>query len=135
MPIFFFDFCHGPSVEEDESGVVFESAERAYIEAYETALAMWIDLLRQRLDPQQASFRVRNEHGALLFVLPFSELLEDCRDGSQRRKPMTKIYREIETRCHQARKLNDEFLQQLNGLKMKLGEARRLASKSKAKVQ
>ena len=66
-------------------GAEFADVEQAYLEAFEGAQDMWSELLRQRRDPRQCAFEVRNERRDLLFVLPFMEVIESCEDRKRTR--------------------------------------------------
>jgi hypothetical protein len=81
MPRFFFDFRQGQDHCADEQGTEFTSAEQAYLEAFKAAQDMWSELLRQRRDPTQCVFEVRDERRELLFVLPFQEVIESCQNS------------------------------------------------------
>lgn len=83
MSRFFFDFRQGPDLATDRDGLEFRDMEEAYLEVYAAALDMWGELLKQRRDPTLCYFEVRNESRDLLFTLPFSEVMDACKD----RKP------------------------------------------------
>lgn len=80
MSRFFFDFRQGVDLATDHEGIEFPGMEEAYLDAYEAALDMWSELLRQRRDPTLCYFEVRNEARELLFTLPFSEVMDACKD-------------------------------------------------------
>jgi hypothetical protein len=82
MHRFYFDFRQGSEVVPDEEGCELASAEDAYLEAFKAAQEMWGALLAERSDPRRCAFDVRDAYGHLLFVLPFQELLDSCRDGA-----------------------------------------------------
>lgn len=128
MAIYFFDFCQGNSVSQDDLGVSFESVEKAYIEVYETALAMWGELLRQRQDPRRCSFRIRDAQGAVLFILPFTELLENCRDTDCHPRPLNVIWRDIAMRAAKTQRLKADLGRELRATRTALEEAKRLIS-------
>lgn len=79
MAHFFFHFCDGEGRARDELGLELESVEQAYLEAFETARTMWPELLAARCDPFDCQFEVTDESDAVLFQLPFRELVEACR--------------------------------------------------------
>lgn len=125
MPTFFFDFCQGSTLIEDDRGLVFETVEDAYLDAYEAALEMWSDLLRRRQDPRRYSFRVRGGDGALLFVLPFTEVLETCLDAKGR-APIMVTYNEVVRAALRARKLSADFGRELSVTREAIREATEL---------
>ena len=47
---------------------------------------MWSELLRQRRDPRQCAFEVRNEQRDLLFVLMFQEVIESCENHKRAKR-------------------------------------------------
>ena len=65
-------FSQDGEILPDSQGLNFETVERAYLEAYEAALEMWGELLRQRRDLRRCAFRVRDGSGALMFTFPFA---------------------------------------------------------------
>jgi hypothetical protein len=125
MATFFFDFCQDSTLAEDEVGLSLQSAEEAFLEARQAAVAMWAELLSQRQDPRCCAFHVRDNEGSLVFILPFSELLEDCRGGASR-KHHANNFEELKRAALRARRLGQEFLHELNRAKDSLAEARRL---------
>jgi uncharacterized protein DUF6894 len=80
MPWYFFDFRQGQDHCAGEQSIEFANVEQAYLEAFKAAEDMWSELLRQRRDPRRCVFEVRDERRELLFVLPFQEVIESCRD-------------------------------------------------------
>jgi hypothetical protein len=125
MATFFFDFCQDSTVAADEVGLSLQSAEEAFLEARQAAVAMWAELLRQRRDPRRCAFQVRDNEGSLVFILPFSELLEDCH-GAGSRRHYANNFEELKRSALRARQLGQEFLHELNRAKDSLAEARRL---------
>jgi hypothetical protein len=76
MPRFFFDYRgdHG-RLERDEEGVEFASLELAHKDASHAARDMHADARRGGDSLADHSFEIRDESGATLLVLPFSEAL------------------------------------------------------------
>lgn len=79
MPRYHFNFIDDTAYMADEIGVELDSAETAFLEAFRGAQDIWHERLRQRRDPRACSFQVTDAKGAMLFVLPFAEVLESCR--------------------------------------------------------
>lgn len=75
MPVFFFDLETADKFERDQVGVQFDSVEAAFLGAHEAAVAMIVELLRDRRDASRHRFEVRNEHGLVVLELPFLEVL------------------------------------------------------------
>ena len=80
MSRFYFNFQQGTSFSIDEEGCEFPNVEDAYLGAVAAARDMWRELLIRREDPLACAFEVTDEKGRELFTLPFSELLDACRD-------------------------------------------------------
>jgi hypothetical protein len=79
MAHFFFHFSDGESRARDEIGLELETVEQAYLEAFETARSMWPELLGARCNPLDCLFEVTDASDAVMFRLPFSELVDACR--------------------------------------------------------
>lgn len=86
MPLFFFDFRQGADFIADAVGIEFANVEEAYLEVAKAVEEMWSELLIQRRDPRLCSFEVRNQSGDTLFIFPFEELLDSCKD-----RPLAKV--------------------------------------------
>jgi hypothetical protein len=93
MARFFFDFREDSDCCKDAEGTEFVDVEQAYLEAFKGAQDMWGELLRQRRDPRRCAFEVRNEQRDLLFVLPFTEVIESC-DNRRQARAQNKIERQ-----------------------------------------
>src|SRR5438477_11256290 len=78
MPRFFFNYRERNDYTADDSGVVFEDFETAYLDAFNTAREMWQELMTQRKDPRTCSFEITDADGIVLALLPFAEVLETC---------------------------------------------------------
>jgi hypothetical protein len=75
MPRYFFHLSAPGSYSADDLGVEFSGVEEAYLGAYQAALDMGIEMLRQRIDPAPHSFEIADQSGQLLFELPFAEVM------------------------------------------------------------
>jgi hypothetical protein len=75
MPRYFFHLCAPDAYSPDDLGVEFSGIEAAYLGAYQAALEMSIEMLRDRVDPARHSFEIADQAGQLLFELPFSEVM------------------------------------------------------------
>ena len=75
----------GVLVSPDDKGADFESVEAAYLEAFESAQELWPILLGDRRDPRRYSFEITDSAGVVLMEVPFSELLDSCRDARRSR--------------------------------------------------
>ena len=126
MALFYFDFCQRSEIIEDNCGLEFRDTETAYLAAYEAALGMWADLLRERKDPRRCAFRVRDVQGAILFFFHFQEALDSCREEKWLCSPMTGTYRDSLRLVQQARQLSVDFKRELDKAHEALEEAKRL---------
>jgi hypothetical protein len=77
----------GVLISPDDKGSDFDSVEAAYLEAFESAQELWPILLEDRRDPRGYSFEITNSAGVVLMEVPFSELLDNCRDAHPRGRP------------------------------------------------
>lgn len=84
MPHFYFHYREDEKFHIDEMGIQPASVEAAFLRAYEGALDMWSELLRQRRDPRRSAFVVTDQDGKVMFEYPFAEALESCIDVAQR---------------------------------------------------
>ena len=72
---YFFDFFDGATWSQDDVGIELDSAEKAYLEAYEGARGMWAELMDGKRNPGACAFDVRGPDGQSLFRFHFTELL------------------------------------------------------------
>jgi len=124
MPRFFFDFLEADERTLDPVGVEFAHVEQAYLEAFDGAEEMWAALLKQRRDPRRCRFEVRDGDRNLLFILPFQEVLDCCRD----RGPVV-LHRTLDQVCattNYAKRVGNEFRDELNLMRATLKQSRDL---------
>jgi hypothetical protein len=76
MPLFFFDVRSRCALEADDTGLELASAEVAYLEACKAIPELTADLVREGNTPQSYAFEVTDEAGRLLWLIPFSEILD-----------------------------------------------------------
>jgi hypothetical protein len=125
MALFFFDFRQGDSSTPDSMGSEFDSTELAYLEAHKAAEEMWSDLLKNRRDPRRCAFEVRDAERRLLFVLPFLEVVESCKD---RHTPTTmcKTFCEATATAGLAKRAGEDFQKELQALRRLLRQSHAL---------
>jgi hypothetical protein len=75
MPRYYFHLSEPGAYSPDDLGVEFAGIEAAYLAAYQAALDMSIEMLRERVDPARHSFEIADQTGQVLFELPFSEVM------------------------------------------------------------
>lgn len=124
MPRYFFDFRQGPDNCPDAEGSEFANVEKAYLEAFRAAQDMWSELLRQRRDPRRCVFEVRNGQRDLLFVLPFEEVMESCRDRAY--PPVQQSIEKAALTLNHTRRVSEQFLKELSAVHKTLQESRAL---------
>jgi hypothetical protein len=124
MTRFFFDFRQGPDRCADAEGAEFATVENAYLEAFTAAQEMWSDLLRQRRDPRNCVFEVRNQQHDLLFVLPFQEVVDSCDD--RKYAPVRQNIEQATMALHQTRRVSAQFIEALSSVQKTLAESRAL---------
>lgn len=128
MARYFFHFINGEMRSPDDQGLEFASAEQALVEASRAVLAMWPELLAARQDPMACAFEIADEHGTILFDLPFSEALDRCRRpaGGPAFAGLTKTLLESHERAAAAKEqIRSEFQQ----FRISLNESRELMQK------
>ena len=75
MPRFYLHLWNGSEHVLDQEGDELESAEAAYLEAFEAAKEMAADLIRSRVDVASYRFDVVDVRGRAVLDLPFTEVL------------------------------------------------------------
>jgi hypothetical protein len=110
-------------------GISFASFEEAYLAAFEGARDMWLELLRDRKDPRKSSFEVCDEQGDILFILPFSEVLESCipENGAARERS---AFSKVLDASQRARRNFSELQSEFHRVRAALKESRELLSRA-----
>lgn len=75
MARFFFHLVTPDSIERDEVGSEHRDANQAYLEGFETAQQMTVDLIRQHRNPARHRFEICDEQDRVVFHLPFTEIV------------------------------------------------------------
>jgi hypothetical protein len=130
MARFFFHFRQSGILSIDEEGCDFPTVEDAYLSAFDAALDMWRELMAKRHDPRLCAFEVRDGTGTDIFVLPFVELLESCRDAPSGPVVLNRnLAAEAYQRHYRARQTMVDVSRTLNEAKTSLRETRDLLSR------
>ena len=124
MQRFFFDFREADHLYPDTGGTELANVEKAYLEAFKAAQQMWSELLMQRRDPRRCCFEVRNAGDEVVFVLPFQEVLDCCRN--HRTIPLERTFEELTATHSYARRVASEFAQQIRATNQALQQSREL---------
>jgi hypothetical protein len=75
MPLFYFDFQFGETIEADDVGTEFPTLQDAYLDACRSALEMSLERLRTRHDPNVDSVEILDAQRRSLMQVPFSDVL------------------------------------------------------------
>jgi hypothetical protein len=75
MPRYFFHLVTPSTYYADDIGAEFETAEAAYLDASRAAVELSIEALRRRETTTGHRFEIMDDHGQLLFDLPFNEMV------------------------------------------------------------
>lgn len=75
MPRYYFHLAGGETRECDEIGSDLKDANEAYLEAFEAAQQLSVDLIREHRSPSTYCFEICDAHGRLVFQLPFTEIV------------------------------------------------------------
>ncbi len=75
MPQFFFHMATPAGRDEDDIGIFFPSAEHAMVEAWRAVPEITSELVRSGQSPASHRFEICDEAGALVFELPFNDVL------------------------------------------------------------
>jgi hypothetical protein len=127
MPKFFFHYRENDEYSVDEQGVEFDSVEEAYLNAYHGAVDMWSELLKERRDPRRCAFEVTNDREQLLFVFPFTEALDVCREPKRAGNPFgERLYPKMVQARSWTKKMLAEFQEELKVTRSVLQESRDL---------
>src|SRR5262249_17900588 len=121
---FFFNYRDRNEYAPDESGVVFDDFETAWLDAFNTAREMWHELMAERKDPRACAFEITDADGRLLAVLPFREVLDHC----MRQRPLAMRQTDaaittIVESAYRTRQTLDEFNRELRRARQELNTA------------
>lgn len=75
MTRFYFHLATGEDYERDEIGSEHVDANQAYLEAFEAAQQMTLDLIRERRHVGRHRFDICDERGRLIMQVPFAEIV------------------------------------------------------------
>lgn len=131
MPLFYVNFLNDCELSLDTVGMEFDSVEDAYLDAYASVQEMWCELLRKRQNPMRCSFEITDTAGALLMVLPFSEIVDNCRGH---KVPATTVHSkpfvEILAKFDRSVQLRGELLAQFAAVNRTLNTTRSIIARS-----
>ena len=108
MPQYYFHLTSPDGFSRDEIGSEFADVESAYLGACQAALEMSVEMLRERRDPSRHRFEISNQDGALLFDLPFSEVLRPAARPESTGRLVQNLQRQHERALERRSALRDE---------------------------
>ncbi len=121
IPRFFFDHCDSHGIARDDEGLDLPDLDTAYLEAFWAATEMWIEALRQVRNPSDERFEIRNAAGAVVLVLPFSEILESGRGAKRRQMP---DFSALQNSIQRTRAAHDDLVSQISQARRHLSETK-----------
>jgi hypothetical protein len=77
MARYYFHLVTGEDYERDEIGSEHADANEAYLEAFDSAQQLTLDLIRDRVNPGRHRFDVCDERGNIVFQVPFTEIYRE----------------------------------------------------------
>jgi hypothetical protein len=105
MPHYYFHIASPNEFTSDEIGVECRDVEAAYLDAFQGALEISIEMLRQRQNPFVYRFEICNKDGELLLDLPFSEILAPA----ARPAPTSQLYQSLQRHHQRAQKAQGDL--------------------------
>jgi hypothetical protein len=83
MARFYFHLVSPGSYCPDDVGSEFPDVEAAYMEAWQAALEMGCEMLKERRDPCRHQFEIADDQGRFLMEVPFSEAMRPAGQAVQ----------------------------------------------------
>jgi hypothetical protein len=130
MSRYFFNFRQSDVYSVDEEGCDFDDLDQAYLGAFRAAQEMWRELLIARQDPRQCAFDITDSAGTSLILLPFTEVLDACRDNNPTSPRTFRSFHQALEHGHQARRLVTEITTALQTARASLRETVDLLAKA-----
>ena len=108
MARYWFHLASASGVDLDEIGSDFDTLEAAYLDGCRAVVDISAEMLRERRDPSQHRFEIRDVLGRLVLELPWDEVL---RPGRRRPPPpaSTPLHEELAARVARSRELRSEL--------------------------
>jgi hypothetical protein len=105
MARYYFHFWNGARYEIDDTGVEFDNADGALLDAFHAARSIAVELERDGKDPLALSFDIMDQSGVKVLHLPFSEALGATKGRAprRRRRSPTTLRRDVQTALTLAR--------------------------------
>jgi hypothetical protein len=109
MPRFYFNFISPGHYTMDEVGGEFPDVEAAYLDAWQAALELVIDMLRERRDPFHCQFDITDSERRCLLEIPFSEVMRPSAQPTHRHRFSADLCRRIARSRELYSDIKDEF--------------------------
>jgi hypothetical protein len=126
MPRYFFHLVAPDGRSEDEIGSEFPGVEAAYLAAYQAALEIGIEMLRERHDPAQHHFEIADADGQALMDLPFAEAMQPSRGPM----PHAEVHARLAQQRERTSKVLDEIKDAFARTRSLLKETRALLTRA-----
>jgi hypothetical protein len=128
MALFFFHLVSPGSYCADEIGGEFPTVEAAYLDAWEAALEMGCEMLKERRDPCRHQFEITDDQGCFLLEVPFSEAMRPS--GQKIRQP--DIYGELRRQMQKSRDLGADIKAEFANTRLVLEITRAALARARA---
>jgi hypothetical protein len=123
MPRFYFHLRGEDGVSRDTEGIDFESMDEAFLDAFRAATDLWRELLIARKDPRRHAFEIADAAGQVLTVLPFMEVLETARSGTDRGSTL-RTFQDVQATIRRSSAARDAIASEIRAAWNHLAEAR-----------
>ena len=117
MPRYFFHLVAPGGRSDDEIGSEFPGVEAAYLAAYQAALEIGIEMLRELNDPAQHHFEIADAGGQILLDLPFTEAMRPSKGAMLHAEVHARLTRQRERTARVLGEIKGEFAQTRSLLK------------------
>jgi hypothetical protein len=128
MPRYYFHLASAKERSEDDVGTDYASVEAAFLDAHQAALDMSLEMLREHRDPSQYRFEISDSTGAVLFDLPFSEVILP---GEASRKARVHLHSNVLHQWRMSKELLSEVQAKFAGLRSEYQQTERLVESTR----
>jgi hypothetical protein len=128
MPLYFFHLSTPGAYSHDDLGIEYADVETAYLGAYQAALDIGLELLRERTDPSRHVFEIMDQDGQMLFELPFSEVLHPL--NAARPPPGRALHASVQAHQRRARKAASDLRESCANARSLLATTKALLKRS-----
>ena len=126
MPHYFFHLSAPGAYSSDDVGIEYPHVEAAYLGAYQAALDISLELMRERTDPGRHAFEIMDQAGQLLFELPFSEVMHPLKGTV----PLKALHTSIQAYQRRAKQAASELRESCENTRSLLAATKALLDRS-----